>query len=140
MTSISLGKRFIIEHALLASKLSKRMAHSLGPHGISFSEYLLMHYLHSAPLAAVPRMELAEQLSMSASGITRLIAPMEKIGILSKESNARDARQSLVKLTEAGKRLFEEANVSAEHAAEFLTKGLSDAQLEKSLQLYAQLK
>jgi len=140
MADTTLSKNFIIEHALLASKLSKRMAHFLGPHGISFNEYLLMHYLQSAPLTAVPRMELAEQLSMSASGITRLIAPMEKIGILSKESNARDARQSLVKLTEAGKRLYEEANVSAEHAAEYLSKGLSNAQLEKILQLYAQLK
>jgi len=131
---------FIIQNALIASKLAKRMASFLSPHGISFTEYLVMHYLSEAPLDAISRIELAEQLQMSASGITRLLAPMEKTGILEKESNLRDARQSLVRLTESGKRIFHEANVSAQHAADYITEGLSQAQLSKLLDIYAKLK
>lgn len=140
MSQDSLSAIFIIQNALLASRLSKRVAGFLTPHGLSFTEYLLMHYLKNAPLEAIPRIELAEQLGMSASGITRLIAPMEKIGIVEKETNARDARQSLVKLTQTGKTLYSEARVSVEHAADYLTEGVTQAQLTKLLEIYSKLK
>jgi len=139
MNELSSNLLLIIKHAQIASKLSKRMNSFLSPHGISFAEYLVMYFLQSSPLSALPRIALAEQLGMSASGITRLIAPMEKTGLVEKESNARDARQSLVKLSEVGKRLYTEATVTAHHAASYLSEGLSPAQIGKIIELYAKL-
>ena len=78
MSKESISSQFVIKNALLASKLAKRVGNHLSMHGISLSEYLVMHHLEHSPNKAVARIELAEHIGMSASGVTRLIAPMEK--------------------------------------------------------------
>lgn len=139
MSKTSLSAEFVIKNALLASKLSKRVGNHLSIHGISLNEYLVMHYLERSPNKAVPRIELAEHIGMSASGVTRLIAPMEKIGIIEKLANPRDARQSLVKLSPAGQRLYDDASVSFTHITQESISGISQAQQEKVVELYAKL-
>ena len=139
MSKDSIGSQFVIKNALLASRLAKRVGNHLSVHGISLSEYLVLHYIENSPNKAVPRIQLAEHVGMSASGVTRLIAPLEKIGIIEKLANPRDARQSLVKLSQAGQRLYGEANVSFEHITNELTSGLSQAQQEKIVELYGKL-
>ena len=135
----SISAQFVIKNALLASKLAKRVGNRLSAHGISLTEYLLMHYLDNSPRKAVPRIELAEHIGMSASGVTRLIAPMEKRKIIEKEANSRDARQSLVKLSETGQRLYREASTSFEHISNELVGSLSRSQQEKIVTLYAKV-
>jgi DNA-binding MarR family transcriptional regulator len=95
-----------------------------------------MHYLDSSPHKAVPRIELAEHMGMSASGVTRLVAPMEKSKIIEKVANPRDARQSLVKLSKTGQRLYSEASVSFEHITNELVGTLSRSELEKIVKSY----
>ena len=139
MPQESISSQFVIKNALLASKIAKRAGNRLSIHGISLSEYLVMHYLENAPNKAVPRIELAEHIGMSASGITRLIAPMEKNGIVEKAANLRDARQSLVKLSTAGQRLYGDAQISFDYITAELTVGLTQSQQEKVLELYSKL-
>ncbi len=139
MSEQSLSGQFVIKNALLASKLAKRAGNHLSMHGISLSEYLVMHHLQYSPNKAVARIELAEHIGMSASGVTRLIAPMEKTGIIEKVANPRDARQSLVKLSPAGQRLYADASVSFEQITQELVGGLSQAQQEKVVELFAKL-
>jgi DNA-binding MarR family transcriptional regulator len=98
-----------------------------------------MHYLDNSPYKAVPRIELAEHIGMSASGVTRLIAPMEKNKIIEKVTNPRDARQSLVKLSKTGQRLYGEASISFEHIANELVGSLSRSQQEKIVEIYAKV-
>lgn len=135
MSNISLSSTFVIQHAQLASRISKRVDNHLSVHGISFTEYMIMHHLSGAALKTMRRIELAECVGISASGVTRLIAPMEKIKIVEKEANPRDARQSLVKLSETGQRLYEEASVSFAHCADGLSGNLSEQQLAKLVEL-----
>ena len=132
---VAMSSMFIIQNALLASKVSKRVDSHLSVHGISFTEYLIRHHLDGSPLKTMSRIELAEYVGISASGVTRLLAPMEKIKIVEKESNPRDARQSVVKLSKAGQRLFKEAGVSFKHCASSLLGDLSDNQLDKLVEL-----
>lgn len=131
--------RFVVHNALLAARLSKRVGNHLSVHGLSLTEFLVMRYLHGAPRKAVPRIELAEHLGMSASGITRLVAPMEKNGIVEKEANPRDARQSLVKLSETGQRLYVEARQSFEHIASDMVGHLGPDFLRQALELFVRL-
>ncbi len=139
MCQVPVSSTFIIQNALLASKLSKRVDNQLSVHGISFTEYMIMHHLDSSPLKTMRRIELAEHVGISASGVTRLIAPMEKIKIVVKEANPRDARQSLVKLSKAGQRLYTEARVSFEHCTNSLMENLSENQQEKLVELSAKV-
>ncbi|MFV8784040.1 MarR family winged helix-turn-helix transcriptional regulator [Microbulbifer sp. SA54] len=128
----------IIQNALLAAKLARKAGNRLSVHGISLSEYLAMDYL-SQCAQEVPRIELAEYLGMSASGVTRLLLPMEKNGVVEKVQNPRDARQSLVRLSKTGQSLYGDAATSFAHIAEDLTSVLSEAQKSKAIELLARL-
>ncbi len=139
MSHNTVESQFIIQNSILATKLAKKVDGQLSVHGISFTEYMVMHNLNASVLKTMRRIEIAESVGISASGVTRLIAPMEKIGIVEKESNPRDARQSLVKLSKAGQRLFDEATVSFEHCAKSVLEPLSGNQLDKLIELSSRL-
>ena len=94
---------------------SKKMDASLGAiHGIGFAEYMALHQLNAAPQSMIRRIDLANQLHRSASGVTKMLNPMEKIGLVSRETNPRDARVSLVKLTGTGRQTYQQASNTLE--------------------------
>lgn len=130
---------FIILNSLVSTKLSKKADGQLSYHGLSFTEYMIMHHLNEAPQKTMRRIELAKSVGISASGVTRLLAPMEKIGIVEKEANPRDARVSLVKLSNTGHKLYKEASISFEHCAKSLVSPLTELQLAKLTELSARL-
>ena len=78
-------------------KLTKKADRALGVHGISLSEFMVLHHLNYAQNHIMTRTELADAVNLTASGITRLLTPMEKIHLVEKEKNSRDARVSLAK-------------------------------------------
>jgi DNA-binding MarR family transcriptional regulator len=56
-------------------------------------------------------------VGLSASGVTRLLNPMQKVGLISKEEVARDARVSLVTLTSTGENILKQASTSFDQTA-----------------------
>lgn len=132
---MSQKKELIIAFATLQSHLLKRVDHHLSVHGISFSEFLVMYHLHGAPNMTMRRIDLAECIGLSASGVTRLVNPMEKNHLVQKETNARDARVSLVQLSKTGEELYNYATVSFEQSAEYLLKSLNSKQISTLLKL-----
>lgn len=86
-------------------------------HGLSMNEFLLMLHLDQAPLNRLSRVELAKRMHLSASTVTRMAAPMEKVGLLDRQAHERDARSTFVVLTETGRtRLNEARETFAKHA------------------------
>ena len=85
----------------------------LNIHGIGFNDFMILYLLQQSTAGKMRRIDLADQIGLTASGITRMLLPMEKIGLVSREANERDARVSYVVLTSAGKQLFEEAEKTA---------------------------
>ncbi|WFB36126.1 MarR family transcriptional regulator [Kiritimatiellota bacterium B12222] len=134
-----LSSQFIIKNALLASRLAKKVGNRLSIHGMNLSEYLLLDALDGTDQKALSRIELAELLGMSASGITRMVAPMEKLGWIEKEANPRDARQSLVKLSQVGQKLYNDAQVTFSETADALSEDLTPEQLAKMIDAYAEI-
>lgn len=83
--------------------LQERFAGELGSvHGLALNEALLLMHLEKAPLRRLTRVDLAKRLHASPSTVTRMAAPMEKTGLISRQSDPRDARLAYVVLTEAG--------------------------------------
>lgn len=115
----------------LQSRLFKRLDSQLSVHGISFTEFQVMAQLNDAMNKTMRRIELAETIGLSASGVTRLLAPMEKRHLVQRQSNARDARVSLVQLSESGEELFKDALTTIEHASEAFMQDLNDEQLKQ---------
>ncbi|WP_367330595.1 MarR family winged helix-turn-helix transcriptional regulator [Sphingobacterium multivorum] len=97
----------------------------LSLHGLSLTDFMILRILSQVPGNRLRRIDLAESTGLTASGITRIISPMEKMGLVVKEHNDRDARVSYVKLTAAGDRILKEATVTAEHIANKLLDGMA---------------
>lgn len=112
----------------LQTKLLKRLDHALMVHGISFTEFMVMFHLNGSSGRNLRRIDLAEKVGLSASGVTRLLNPMQKIGLVEKEESARDARVSLVKLTSAGGKIYREAETTFNQCAESFLEPLKDKQ------------
>jgi len=109
-------------------------------HGLSLNEFLLMRHLDGAPLHRLSRVDLAKRMHVNASTITRMVAPMEKIGLLDRQSHERDARLSFVVLTETGRtRLSEAEETFARHAERMFAQGWTEAEREAFSTLLSRL-
>ena len=92
--------------------------HPLGSHhGLGLNDLAVLLELKSAPGQTLRRVELARRLAVTTSGIARQLAPLEKIGLVTRESNPSDARLALVVLTPRGAEVAAEAGATAEEAA-----------------------
>lgn len=126
---------FLLEFSRAHGVCVKRAESALSVHGISFPEFLVMHFLNSSPAKCMRRVELAEKVGMSASGITRMLKPMEKIKLVEKEPNPRDARVSLVRLSEAGETVYQDAAKSIEQSALGITEYFTASDLKTCIKL-----
>ena len=112
-----MNKTQTIEQALalaLASawnRLERRLDHSLGAiRGISLAEYRLLRALGDAPGSQASRVDLAQAVGLTPSGVTRALRPMEKLNIVSTVKSKRDARLAIAALTPAGREVLEDAS------------------------------
>jgi DNA-binding MarR family transcriptional regulator len=95
------------------NSLLSRKFDSLSAHGISFSDFTILYLLKQAPGGKLRRIDLADRIGLTPSGVTRMLVPMEKIGLIAREANERDARVSYAAITETGKSILEDAMVTA---------------------------
>ena len=89
-------------------------------HGISVNEFLRLLHLQRSPKQRLARVELAKRMHVSASTVTRMAAPMEKIGLLSRDVDERDARIVFVVLTDTGAERLADALVTFAKRAGYL--------------------
>jgi hypothetical protein len=73
-----------------------------------------------APKVRLSRIDLAQRLHVSASTVTRMTAPLEKLGMVGRQSDPRDARLAYVVLTCGGQRLVRDAPAPPRALAEGL--------------------
>ena len=93
------------------SRLERRLDSSLGAiRGISLAEYRLLRALGDAPGAQASRVDLAQAVGLTPSGVTRALRPMEKLGIVTTLKSKRDARLAIAALTPAGRELLSDAS------------------------------
>ncbi len=135
MPSITPAMELVMTLSSLQAQILKRVDQRLSVHGISFTEFMVMYRLNGAPKKAMRRIDLAESVGLTASGVTRLLNPMEKMHLVQKELNPRDARVSLVKLSKAGEQILNDATVTFQQSAEMLTQPMDAKQIAKLLEL-----
>ncbi|MFT4861518.1 MAG: DNA-binding MarR family transcriptional regulator [Pseudohongiellaceae bacterium] len=132
--------QLLLDLVTAQTHVQKRVDQHLFLHGISLSEFMVMRSLSLAADRSLRRIDLAEQVGLTASGITRLIAPMEKNNLVTKQANARDARVSLVKLTDVGAEIFSDASTSFKIATQSVFENLTQADLDAVAQAISRLK
>ncbi len=112
MSAINDSLNILMNLSKVQSIISRRFDR-LNMHGIGFTDFMILYFLNQSAGKSMRRIDLAEMAGITASGITRILLPLEKTGLVGRESNERDARVSYVTLTESGKELFDNANQTA---------------------------
>ena len=110
-----------------------------GHHGLGFSELRLLRALAAAPEQRLRPTDLASELEITASGVTRAILPLEKRGIVKREPDPQDARASRVSLTAAGRSLAEQASATAAEASAKFMRRLSVGQIKQLERLLSEI-
>jgi DNA-binding MarR family transcriptional regulator len=86
-------------HAALTRELNAALVAS---HGLTINDYGCLLLLSRAGEEGMRRIDLANELQLSPSGITRLLDRLEDQGLVGKGECKEDARVSYALLTEAG--------------------------------------
>ncbi len=109
----------VLDLARARTLVLREIDHPLGSHhGLGLNDLAVLLELKAAPSQTLQRVELARRLAVTTSGIARQLAPLERIGLVGRESNPTDARLALVVLTPRGAELATQATATAEEAAE----------------------
>ena len=131
MSNLSPHLQFFIHLAKAKTVLARRFDNRLSFNGLGFSDFAILCQLQEAEDGKMRRTDLAERVGLTASGITRLLLPLEKIGVVKRETDSRDGRVSYVAITAAGRRLFNESLERAELLSQDLLPETDEAKLRE---------
>jgi DNA-binding MarR family transcriptional regulator len=122
--------------ARMNGQVNRRLDGKLGAlHGLSFVDFNVLLELSAQPQGRLRRVDLAEKLGVTQSAITRILIPLEKIGLIAREQDPRDARVGYAAITKTGRRVCREAL----ETADALAQEVCDAQSTELNALHATL-
>ena len=93
-------------------------------HGLGLSDFAALDALAQASGQKLRRVDLAQRLALTPSGVTRLLAPLERRGIVAREEGGHDARATFAVLTRSGRQLAQNAANTMETLAESILASL----------------
>jgi DNA-binding MarR family transcriptional regulator len=101
--------RLLKGHAASTRALSAELD---AEHGLTLNGYEALLHLARAEEGRMRRVDLAERLILTASGVTRLLDGLEESGLVERASCASDRRVTYAVLTESGRAKLEAASES----------------------------
>jgi DNA-binding MarR family transcriptional regulator len=100
---------FLRAHAAVTRQFNAEL---LATHDLTINDFDVLAQLSRAPEQALKRVDLAERVLLTPSGITRLLKGLEEAGYVSNRPCAEDARVTYAVLTPKGKRKLEQARTT----------------------------
>jgi DNA-binding MarR family transcriptional regulator len=124
-------------HAGLTRRFSAEL---LAAHGLSLNAYEVLLHLAHAPGRQMRRVDLAESVLLTPSGITRLLDGLERAGFVCNAASDDDARVKFAVLTDAGyQKLREAAPTHVAGIRELFAERFSNDELETLAALLGRL-
>jgi DNA-binding MarR family transcriptional regulator len=117
----------VTSHAAVTERVQKALAAADLP---PLSWFELLRAVKLSPTGRPRMSELAEWLTLSRGGITKLVDRLEAAGCLERVSCAEDRRALQAELTQAGERLLAEMETVYEHELERHMSALSAEEAE----------
>jgi DNA-binding MarR family transcriptional regulator len=99
-TVLAVWVRLLRGHAFASREMNKQLNDD---HGISLNDFQTLLLLSRADLGMMRRIDLAGELQLTASGVTKLLDGLQEAGYVDKASCSSDARVTYAVLTEAGR-------------------------------------
>ncbi len=96
-------RTFALSHSRLLRELDEELQRE---HGVALGDYDVLVNLANAPRRRLRMCDLASQVLLSPSGISRRVERLEREGLVRRERAAGDARNVEAQLTQAGARLL----------------------------------
>jgi DNA-binding MarR family transcriptional regulator len=124
-------------HAVISRQFDATLG---GLHGIGLNDLQLLHTLEQAPEQRLRRIDLAQRLGVTASGVTWMLRPLIKRRLVISQPSESDARVAFAALTDSGRRLLSDAVPTARHlAGEVLEAHLGKQEVANLAALMARL-
>jgi DNA-binding MarR family transcriptional regulator len=129
--------RLLRAHASATRELSVQLQ---AEHGLTINDYEALLHLSRAENSAMRRIDLAAELLLTPSGVTRLLDGLEEAGYVCKGSCSTDARVTYAVLTDPGREKLRQASCSHVAAvSELFRERFSDAELAMLAELLGRL-
>jgi DNA-binding MarR family transcriptional regulator len=96
-------------HAAVTRQFNRDL---IASHGLTINDFEVLMHLEHAEGGRLRRVDLAERVLLTASGITRLLDGLERSELVCKASCAADARVTYAEITDAGRARLACARVS----------------------------
>ncbi len=116
--------RLMRAHALMRRQLETEV---LSPHGLTSNDLEALLHLSREPELRLRRVDLAQRLALTPSGVTRLLDGLQADGLVRKAECSSDARVTYAVLTDEGTAMLDE--LRADHVA--LLRGLFHDNLDE---------
>jgi DNA-binding MarR family transcriptional regulator len=129
--------RLVRGHAAVTRAMNAQL---VAEHGLTINDYEALLQLARADERRMRRVDLAERLLLTASGVTRLLDGLEQAGYVDRDSCASDRRVTYAVLTDAGLAKLRETSKS--HVAEirsFFETRFSEEELDQLVGLLDRL-
>jgi len=97
-----------------------------GAHGLGLSDFAALHALAESNGHRLRRVDLAQRLALTPSGVTRLLGPLERRGLVTREASGHDARATYAVLTRAGRSLEQNARITLTEIAHRILTSLGE--------------
>ncbi len=115
-------------------------AQLVADHGLTINDYEALLHLSRAEEGRMRRVDLAEQLILTASGVTRLLDGLERTGWVERGSCESDRRVTYAVLTDAGRaKLREASSAHIETVRDYFESRFSKAELDQLAGLLGRL-
>lgn len=129
--------RLLRAHASLTRGLNTDL---VARHGLTLNDYDVLVQLARAPDGRLRRVDLAQRVLLTPSGITRLLEGLERCGYVERAECKSDARVSYAQLTDAGRAKLRESSAShLEAVRAALVEHLSEDELQTLAELLGKL-
>jgi DNA-binding MarR family transcriptional regulator len=136
-SAVAVFARLLRGHAATTRALSAQLQAEFG---LTINDYEALLRLSHAEDGRMRRIDLAQELVLTPSGVTRLLDGLERAGYVEKATCASDARVTYASLMDAGRERFGEA--ARAHVAairEFLGSRFTDDELDTLAELLGRL-
>ena len=97
-------------HAAATRRFNREL---MGSHGLTINDFEVLVHLAHADGGRLRRVDLADRVLLTASGITRLLDGLERSKLVCKASCSADARVTYAEITPAGRALLADAAISS---------------------------
>ena len=129
--------RLMRAQALLRRELQSEV---LAPHGLTINDFECLVHLSREDGFRLRRVDLAERLTLSPSGVTRLLDGLEEAGLVEKAQCSSDARVTYAVLTDTGVGVLEELRAHhVEQIRSIFRESLDEGEVERLAELLGRL-